>query len=680
MFQTKIINYVVLLQLLGNAVFATETPLAKAIQANDIESVQNLLKSGANPNEVYKHNVTALKMAVTNGNKELVELLYKYGAKLQDADDDILQYAFWRKKYALIPFLIEKGANVNSHGAYNISSCGSPLYYAVGARRADLVKLLLARGASIDSKNQWGHTALDLARNYGDKEILKALEVFGLIPQVENFIHQASTTKPNKQDLDKYFVFSVLTNRLDYVEKIFNLGADPNARDQENTKEPVLFIAAKDNLAPIVKFLLRNGAKIDPGETNYNALQVAAMSGAFEAAEVFIEFGADVNKPGFADTTALMLAAHSGNDKLVSLLLSKGALIDVKDTSNRTAIDWAVSARKLETTKLLLSKMTSVPLLTRFLATSYDFRTTRPAYRIILELIFSKISKDEINAIEHISGDTLLIRATKSQLPFAVAMLLERGAEMNLRNGRGVTALQIARELNNLEIANLLTKKGAAEPTEKEKQALELDKALYAAVARDDIDGIKKALNRGASLDYRDDASVSTLERLIVRCNPKVLAILRDEDIHLGVSPAFYTSILNLAVQVSCLEFVKRLVNSKVFADLSDKDEFLNLKTADGKTAVFLAAQNNNIEILKTLLSADVLKQLSDPEAYIRAELTLKENNTKISALDYSAQNKYTDVVKILVSPEILDHIKNPNTYLQSAIKFTEAVKIKEQK
>jgi ankyrin repeat protein len=71
--------------------------------------------------------------------------------------------------------LIKNGTNVNQ------KSCGmTPLMYAARQNKAEIVKLLLSKGAKLKTRSDKGYTALDYARNS------KATESYNLIAKAIN--------------------------------------------------------------------------------------------------------------------------------------------------------------------------------------------------------------------------------------------------------------------------------------------------------------------------------------------------------------------------------------------------------------------------------------------------------------------------------------------------------------
>jgi ankyrin repeat protein len=79
----------------------------------------------------------------------------------------LMMAAFQKNKPAVLA-LLEKGAQVNRPG-------WTALHYAAAAGERDIVKLLLARHASIDAASPTGTTPLMLAAREGQEEVVKLL-------------------------------------------------------------------------------------------------------------------------------------------------------------------------------------------------------------------------------------------------------------------------------------------------------------------------------------------------------------------------------------------------------------------------------------------------------------------------------------------------------------------------
>jgi len=115
---------------------------------------------------------TAFLLAV--GSTNMMELLLKYGADVNAADAKgwtALHMACFRGKGDEAEFLIKNGADIekgNRHGE-------SPLMMAVKADHWACADLLVICGADTERENKNGDSAMDLARNVGNKDMLRVI-------------------------------------------------------------------------------------------------------------------------------------------------------------------------------------------------------------------------------------------------------------------------------------------------------------------------------------------------------------------------------------------------------------------------------------------------------------------------------------------------------------------------
>ncbi len=150
----------------------------KAARQGRIEVIQNYLERGLNIDRGGLHNgITALHVAVDNGNRTVVDLLIERGANLDVRDDrnfTPLHKAIFREDLWMVKRLINSGADINFQGWY----CDSPLHLASSKGNVQIVEFLIARGADVNSQGEYhsySYTPLHLASSRGNVQVVKLL-------------------------------------------------------------------------------------------------------------------------------------------------------------------------------------------------------------------------------------------------------------------------------------------------------------------------------------------------------------------------------------------------------------------------------------------------------------------------------------------------------------------------
>eukprot|EP01038_Epipyxis_sp_PR26KG_P009180 gene9180-12379_t len=153
--------------------------------SNKLPEIEKLLQNtGANPNwpDSSKEGQTAL---MATKNKDIAELLIKYGANVNMQDDDGVTPLFYAAGYDsgdIAELLLKYGANINHQDKFGETA----LFLAIMQGYIGVVKTLLAYDASIHIKDKEGYSPLFVALRNDRTEVLKCLILYGGVEALDN--------------------------------------------------------------------------------------------------------------------------------------------------------------------------------------------------------------------------------------------------------------------------------------------------------------------------------------------------------------------------------------------------------------------------------------------------------------------------------------------------------------
>ncbi|KAJ5377374.1 uncharacterized protein N7496_004783 [Penicillium cataractarum] len=204
-----------------------------------------------------------------------------------------------------------------------------------------------------------------------------------------------------------------------------------------------------------IQVLRRQGADIDVlTQSKMSALVEIIATGDLEAAKTLLDNGANPNGSEHApNRRPLLLAAHAGLTEMVDLLLDYGAALEILDHVGLPALHWASKENHLETARLLLSRGAEVD---RF---GSDEKSALHLAVISDQLPIAELLLEngaDVNMPEGTSGQTPLILAARSSFVETAHLLLSNGANPQLRDREGLTALDWARMNDYREMTALL--------------------------------------------------------------------------------------------------------------------------------------------------------------------------------------------------------------------------------
>lgn len=287
-------------------------------------------------------------------------------------------------------------------------------------------------------------------------------------------------------------MYAALYGDADSVQLLLKSGADPNARNDAGAT--ALMWAVED--ADTTRLLLRHGADVNARSADgLTPLIIAAGHfGSGAVTKLLLEAGANPSESASDGLTPLDAAAFAADDASIEMLIEHGA--DVKRAGRflyapaRAGCVKCVS-RLIRAAGGNASNPTTVPVQTF-------------AYPQALRMLRDHGAGIDVNATRNGGMTCLMFAAVSDALPVeAAADMIERGADVNIKTSRGLTALDFARTLGNTPMIDLLVRAGAkegsppsAEPAPQPKPAGSLRAAVARSiplVQRSDVTFVKKS-------------------------------------------------------------------------------------------------------------------------------------------------------------------------------------------
>ncbi|MDD5456104.1 MAG: ankyrin repeat domain-containing protein [Candidatus Margulisbacteria bacterium] len=148
--------------------------LKNAVESGDLITLKELIKKGADVNEIYEKFDTALIYAAKKCNMEIIRELINAGADVNYSDNDSitpLQHAICEGDIEVVKELIKSGADIN----YRTRQGNSALMIAIKAERIEIANLLLDKGADIIRSNNKKETCLLLAAKSKNKALVERI-------------------------------------------------------------------------------------------------------------------------------------------------------------------------------------------------------------------------------------------------------------------------------------------------------------------------------------------------------------------------------------------------------------------------------------------------------------------------------------------------------------------------
>ncbi|KAL4792224.1 ankyrin repeat-containing domain protein [Aspergillus venezuelensis] len=424
------------------------TPLYIAAGRGYIEIMEILSKAGASPNIIDTSGRAMLHRAILNEETDVVECLLAQKSIDVNISSErwshftplIVAAAIGAPQY-LRMLLASKNIQVNKQSADKSTA----LIHAARKGSAEGVNVLLAYpGIDINHRDSGGNSALTSASDQGHYDVVKALLAKGADTEVQQ---EGSNG-------------TAIMRAIDYghtsVVKLLIKGGT-NLHHKDCFDRGLLHSAAVNHRAEIIRILLEHDPTLDVNMQDVNGMTTlhdVARAGHLETLEVLLEHGGDPSIKDKYGRTPILIAHEKHHPAVLESLRAarrrqKEAGYKSNAAPQRTESGTIIDEVKRSDTGL------SMP-------------GTLPLWSLVIAKQFTELkerlpdaTKDEIDQTEPDMGQAALHWAVADNNESIVRLLIDSGADINLRNKYGRTPVHLSVMANNWDTCRMLLKAGA---------------------------------------------------------------------------------------------------------------------------------------------------------------------------------------------------------------------------
>lgn len=411
-------------------------------------------------------------------------------------------------------------------------------------------------------------------------------------------------------------------NDLEYIKTIISSNADINTKLPDNYEDnlggatPLLYSIYKNNRY-ITEFLIENGADLSIKDfKTWNSIMYAAAFSDLYILSLLAEKDSTLldTKTEFNVTPLHAASDYNNLEAIMYLCTNSNIDINARDVDGWTPLYYAAHSKSIEAYNLLIMLGAD--------STIADNNNVLP------ETVLTRTIEEENNELRDI--DIELFKAIEADDYKTIRSLINRGANINAKDGYGLSALHLAIKNNSIDSLNTLIANRNINLESKlpegyfthlgdnSNDAVYIGKAtplIYAIFKSNGSSKIVNALIRkGADVNAVDEEGWSTFLYAAAFGNSSILRSIVSKNKNLvnsktkdNVTP------LHMAVVYDNIDNIKYLVrNLKV--DINAQDN-------DGWTALYYAAANNKRDAYNLLLRLGADKNIANNDGLKPADV-----------------------------------------------------------
>jgi ankyrin repeat protein len=492
-------------------------PFIQSAAEGDLKAVTQTITKGVDVNSADEQGLTALHHAAMNNHASVCAVLLKNGAVVDQKSRGgrtALFSAAFAGAIDSTKLLLDNQANIN----VQLGGKMTPLNIALHREYSDLALLLIERGADVTLANGDKIAPMDVVFERQMDALF--FPIFDAMP---------INPKARAQALSRYLELAVCLDYFNLYKILLDLSPEPtsdkdlffrsiecgsgtiiehflkNGRSLTEVRPGSLWTAlhffAQTNNTEHIGSTLESGLSVDSADARrWTPLHVAAYLGCIEVARILLDAGASVDTQEEAGSTPLHLAAERGNTEMIRLLMASGASAGSVDFSKHTPLDIAiltghghlqnvfplgtatinvkqydisgdvgrlreaiVSGNSETVRRVLVSTRSDVNMPDKFGMTLLHYAANLGDTDSIGHLFNANADPNSVNEL---TSWTPLLYAANGDYTNVAKKLLMAGANANVQDVQGWTALHVASFRGNKELVEALHVAGADETLE----------------------------------------------------------------------------------------------------------------------------------------------------------------------------------------------------------------------
>lgn len=542
---------------------------------------------------------------------------------------------------AITKYLLEKEASVKAKDILG----STPLHEAVRYGNTEIVNMLLNQGADPNSQDSLGKTPLLLVI---PKE--SRIEISSLL-----ITHGAN---PNAKDMygdTPIHIATMSSMEVQMLENLKNGGADINERNKQGITPMAL---AVDRLnKEHIEFYTKKGADIHAEDNEGNTplsriIQASDKTTSTELLKIMVTQQNINSRDSYGNTPLHIAISKNASNEQLKYLLTLTNDVDIRNRNGDTPLYLAVQKNRRISGQMLLAKQADV-----FATNNENYSPLRMALTEGGETQEWILTSDVIKKTDG-TGNTPLHYAAEWKLDKAVAVLLEKGANPNVRNANGETPIFNAIKSDSTSTIDLLMGKGS------QKNARDYlgNTPLHACVRWDSRNSAMKLIQWKSDLDVQNLAGKTPLAQAARSGRMAMVTLLTENGANIDATDATGKTVLIDAIQSRNIEIVSYLVkkgasphiqemygrNAFHEVALTGNKEMISLiqkaggnplaRDTQGITPFSIILQREDKELIKSVLGND--NKLLDSDSNTPIHIAL-ENNASTEILDLLVQMDY---------------------------------------